>query len=47
MVSNGGFAETLLIKEENLYRVPDTISDEVMEKIVSKLISVKRGSATE
>ena len=29
VVSNGGFAETLLIKEENLYRVPDTISDEV------------------
>ncbi|EQB69228.1 MAG: alcohol dehydrogenase [Thermoplasmatales archaeon Gpl] len=29
VVSNGGFAETLLIKEENLYMVPDTISDEV------------------
>ena len=29
VVSNGGFAETLSIREENLYRVPDTISDEV------------------
>ena len=29
VVSNGGFAETLLIREENLFRVPDMISDEV------------------